>query len=1115
MKPKNLRLISLLLALAVMLGLCVGCHEEESGRKKDSPSQSDAAPTVLAQEAFSGQTVTDRDQALDAISLVADQLNISDPAGELTECREQTYCDISFYRFAQSYQGVRVYGRDVILAADAQGQVQALTHNYQNVDGLDIEPALSQEQARKAVGEAYPEVTGLLDMGLCIYSLEGIQPTLTWQFQVSGPGVMELCFVDAHTGKVVTTQSLMLAENATGTYTDDDGQAYTFNTDRGDDGTYTLRDNVRNITVYDSSYKIVSTNHVVDEFGEVYVGKNGRWRDSRKEPVTLANPQYLNGEDCWNILYEEDVLFAKHAVYRPFIGNAPLEPVENVSRIWNNKEAALAMYAVEQAYDMFSKAFEKNGFNGASGHTMVCVNDMCSITALGFNAYSIHGDSDAHTFLVFGAFLPITYDLVGHEYSHSVEQSICGMKCRGQTRSIQEGMADVFGELLEDYAPDQKWDNSCNWIYGKLSDFEARCPKDPLLSNNPFVYKGKHYDSKGTLSASYTNSTIISHACYRMTHPEAPGVEALGNHDLGRLLMMSMQFFPSDCNFFTFSEIVLNSAQLMGLPLRQQMAVYSALYAAGIVPEDCKLNLVENTVDYLVAPNATWQILDENGNPCENYTVAALDLFELEEIYADEDINYTVKEEVIFTATSSDPLNLDLTPGYVYLLTITDGRDASRSLTCLVGVTQTGGKTGLIQLAANFTPAPPQSPADTRPTAESYAAVVREIMLRCNYDQASNMEKGNGQGVLMDINGDGEDELLVQSCYKNKYYLEVWGKVNGTVTQMMVIDDMLYGLYNDVDNFDLSLSQKDGCQYLIYHYYFLSHQAPKEYYDIYLVETGQITKSYHADFRLGDGFYINDDNVEYQEYENFLAQFQNQETALAVDYFPELRTPQSKYLPELLAACERPQTPADTRPTAESYAAVVRDVMARCENPYATEQEKKNCQGALLDINGDGKDELLIQGYDGDEFQFEVWAQQDGYVVQLLMHKGSWHSDWAMNQFTLILTQKDGVPYLIYYSFISGTTSCFTSYTFYRVEQTQITNAHSIYDGQDGYYSEEDGIYGNFYCYIDGKGVTYEEYDAFLAQFQPLQTVLSIDSQPKLWTPQSKYLPELLAACGG
>ena len=107
---------------------------------------------TLLEPGFTSERVTNELEAREVIEGVADELGIGDVDEEFALCEESEALGNRYWRFSQSYEGVSVYGRDVIVGTADDGEVQFLSSNYASVSGVPTEPGLSGEEAEEEVG---------------------------------------------------------------------------------------------------------------------------------------------------------------------------------------------------------------------------------------------------------------------------------------------------------------------------------------------------------------------------------------------------------------------------------------------------------------------------------------------------------------------------------------------------------------------------------------------------------------------------------------------------------------------------------------------------------------------------------------------------------------------------------------------------------------------------------------------------------------------------------------------------------------------------------------------------------------------------------------------------
>ena len=113
-----------------------------------SPSETDF---VLLGSGFTDRTIGSEDDARAAVEDAAPALGMEDADAELGTCASNEVMGNSYYRFAQEYEGITVYGRSVVVSADGSGEALGLTSNYAALGDIETEPAIAAEEAEERV----------------------------------------------------------------------------------------------------------------------------------------------------------------------------------------------------------------------------------------------------------------------------------------------------------------------------------------------------------------------------------------------------------------------------------------------------------------------------------------------------------------------------------------------------------------------------------------------------------------------------------------------------------------------------------------------------------------------------------------------------------------------------------------------------------------------------------------------------------------------------------------------------------------------------------------------------------------------------------------------------
>ena len=95
-----------------------------------------------------------------------------------------------------------------------------------------------------------------LSLGLCVYSLGDVTPTLVWQLDTGNSSTPTRYFVDASTGEIVAEEELY-DWLASITATDINGDDVVIDVQGNEDGTVSLIDESRNVRAYFGDDKVI------------------------------------------------------------------------------------------------------------------------------------------------------------------------------------------------------------------------------------------------------------------------------------------------------------------------------------------------------------------------------------------------------------------------------------------------------------------------------------------------------------------------------------------------------------------------------------------------------------------------------------------------------------------------------------------------------------------------------------------------------------------------------------------------------------------------------------------------------------------------------------------
>lgn len=570
-------------------------------------------------------------EAIDLLSSRAEDLGYENALSELTELHSTTVSGDSYYRLQQNYQGIPVFGRTVVYAADEKGEHLAVTQNVQDISGgLNLNPTVTLEEVQGQLltylaetypdspwasgGEVLPEVQ-LDSESLCIYNLDGTDH-LAYELYVEG-----LCLLaDAHTGQVLHAYPMIRSATATFGFSDDVLEVPQLPT-----GEYVLKDEEYGIYVYSAEGKTYWT---PDPFSlDVDVLKQ----------VRSENAQF--GET--GTLFEQDdtvdfisMIHAKESLYC----------VRGVSGYFTDLMNGPQVEKMLLVYDDYI-TLKYRGDNAGGGI-------LSAKTLLGTPLFDSDDPNEKVAVLILGtqhSDIPEnSLDVIAHEYTHIVTaRTVNWTDGSKQNKALDEAFSDIFGELVQ--ADIEKRDP--DWNHGG-----HRYLDDPYKNNYP-VKIGDTYPSDTDFA--HGASTIISHTAYLMWNGfDGTASQKLSTEELAQLWYRTMLMLPSDADFADCRYAVEMAAEAMGLSDSQKRCIQQAFDNAGIA----KMSEDPN-VDFQVADVFTVNIWEPDNTRCEDCDVTVRKAVE---VYGPV---LPMDAPIRWNSSNSEQCHLKLDPGY-YTLTV-------------------------------------------------------------------------------------------------------------------------------------------------------------------------------------------------------------------------------------------------------------------------------------------------------------------------------------------------------------------------------------------------------------------------------------------------------------
>lgn len=528
---------------------------------------------------FTSVKVVDEKSAITAAKDAAKKLGLSNAANELEVMLFEKVDNITYCRMNQTYKGIPVYGRSIVVTADKDGNALGFSSNLADINMVDVENTLTRGDAYLKISQYIQEAQISADnISIMMFSYDELcyivsndnKAKLYYDLLVCFEDKMHRVILDAKAGNVFSYEELT-HNSETATYLTENGEKLNFNVSKESMFGYQLVDTERNISVYNSNSV---TSHAVYEF---YIKDKLRYKFNTDTKIWTDSEGYelnidqLSGEvfDAYgNDITKEFADNYKAATvnvsFKTATDASTLIPANNITLNWSDAYSATVMYNSEKAYDYFCENFKRKGYDNKGSKLSVVYSDDLNI----YGAQAYCTDIYNNAYINLASESGYDADIIAHEYTHAVINSITPLRYNGETASITEAYCDIFGQLVDGYAYD-----NCNWI---ISGCNIAEPQDTL---QPQTYSKALWDDKN--ADIHTNSTIISRAAYLMSC-DSGSKNGLNHKDLAKLWYHTLYTLPVDADCTTLREQMLLTANILSFSPKQIGCITSAFELVGI-----------------------------------------------------------------------------------------------------------------------------------------------------------------------------------------------------------------------------------------------------------------------------------------------------------------------------------------------------------------------------------------------------------------------------------------------------------------------------------------------------------------------------------------------------
>ncbi|MBQ8469420.1 MAG: hypothetical protein IJ547_02375, partial [Clostridia bacterium] len=161
-EKKNNKALYVALAVLLVVALLAGSLGGVWYRKTRGDvlvEQSNSLHKSLA-AGFTDVKITNKTSAVEAVQSVKEKLGLNDAEEELEVVGTQKINGDKYYRMQQYHKGIPVYGRNVVVGADEDGNALSLTTNYEPIGGeLSTDPSVDEATVKKNIEKQLKKVS--------------------------------------------------------------------------------------------------------------------------------------------------------------------------------------------------------------------------------------------------------------------------------------------------------------------------------------------------------------------------------------------------------------------------------------------------------------------------------------------------------------------------------------------------------------------------------------------------------------------------------------------------------------------------------------------------------------------------------------------------------------------------------------------------------------------------------------------------------------------------------------------------------------------------------------------------------------------------------------------
>ena len=519
--------------------------------------------------------INNADDALDAVTVLRNELGIKNPAEELEIFLVTSDKYSSEYAFSQVHKGVKVWGHNLVVSTNSLGKGDFLYSSFvasniiDKADGKnDIGSSVAESKAKGNYSEEVEVDSALTEK--IIYSLEDYENEPVYAYVVrvyttSGDKYIdESVFINANTGKIITTMS---------------NTSYAFD--------------MRKANGINELGKPVSFNVL---YGTTGIPPHMSY--IMRDPERYIQINYLT--------------------------RALLIPVDNQFNTWQDRHQISVYSNMCEIMSWWKKEFGRDSIDG-NGTTLDVVTHALGDTDNALWNYSLHRifvyDKSKNS--SFDHSCGAAVDFLTHETTHGVIQYITGGEQlkKNAAGAINEGYADIFAcikdknwKFAEDlFDSNDKLD--CDRNIASPNNAQARIKARDLYTTLEDIYNAYKKNNEPDNGYVHNRSLKVSHAAYLMHISN--DVKGLTWKELGDVWYKSMhKGLNATSKFEDVQRCVMTAAKELHLSSEKIFVIESAFSQLGY---DSTATLTGTITDYdTKSPITAVRIKTKIGNTTNN-----------------------------------------------------------------------------------------------------------------------------------------------------------------------------------------------------------------------------------------------------------------------------------------------------------------------------------------------------------------------------------------------------------------------------------------------------------------------------------------------------------------